>query len=361
MSYWSKEKAWKWYQELPWLCGFNYIPRTAVNWTEMWQKETFDLATIEQEIAWAKAIGFNTVRTNIPFIVWQHDRDGLWQRLNRFLNVIEKNGFFAMICLLEDCEFSGEGPYLGPQKPPIPNVHNSRASSSPGRNIVMQKDKWPQVGAYVKDALSTFGEDKRIFVWDLYNEPGNGMIFDTKDQERDFHPTFENYSYELMVKAFQWAREIATIQPLTVAGWHVPLHWIEDDRNLHNHSIDLKAFELSDIITFHAYCPNECLRRIIHKLNRYDRPMLCTEWMARQAESRILEQLPVFKKENIGCYQWGLVKGKTQTHIPWPSIVSHLSDQPDLLDEWFHDLLYPDGTPYSVDEINLIKKLTNPT
>lgn len=358
MRNWSKEKAWKWYQELPWLCGFNYIPRTAVNWTEMWQEDTFDLATIKQEIAWAKAIGFNTVRTNIPFIVWQHDREQLWQRLNRFLEVTKENGFFAMLCLLDDCEFSGEYPYLGSQKPPIPQVHNSQASASPGRNLVMQKEKWLQVEAYIKDALSTFGEDKRVFVWDLYNEPGNGMIFDSNDQERDFHPAFEDYSYELMVNVFSWAREMKTMQPLTVAGWHVPMHWVKDDENVHDHFIDLKAFELSDIITFHAYSPTERLRRIIRNLERYDRPMLCTEWMARQAGSRILEQLPIFHRENIGCYQWGLVRGKTQTYLPWPGIVDHLPDHSDALDEWFHDLLYPDGTPYSEEEVALIKKLS---
>ena len=32
---WNKEKAWEWYEALPWLCGFNYLPSTDVNSTEM--------------------------------------------------------------------------------------------------------------------------------------------------------------------------------------------------------------------------------------------------------------------------------------------------------------------------------------
>ncbi len=47
---WPAEKAWQWYEQQPWLCGFNYIPATAINYTEMWQKETFDPKTIDEEL-----------------------------------------------------------------------------------------------------------------------------------------------------------------------------------------------------------------------------------------------------------------------------------------------------------------------
>ncbi|MWL74675.1 1,4-beta-xylanase, partial [Escherichia coli] len=50
---WSKEQAQAWYQQQGWLCGFNYLPSTAVNWTDIWQKETFDPETIDRELGWA--------------------------------------------------------------------------------------------------------------------------------------------------------------------------------------------------------------------------------------------------------------------------------------------------------------------
>ncbi|AAM86986.1 hypothetical [Yersinia pestis KIM10+] len=40
MSKWSEEKSWEWHKQQGWLRGFNYLPRTAVNWTEMWQQDT---------------------------------------------------------------------------------------------------------------------------------------------------------------------------------------------------------------------------------------------------------------------------------------------------------------------------------
>ncbi|HJN66738.1 MAG TPA: hypothetical protein QF761_11080, partial [Pirellulales bacterium] len=39
---WSKEKAWNWYNKVSPIVGCNYLPRTAVNMTEMWQRESFD-------------------------------------------------------------------------------------------------------------------------------------------------------------------------------------------------------------------------------------------------------------------------------------------------------------------------------
>jgi hypothetical protein len=55
----------------------------------------------------------------------------------------------------------------------------------------------------------------------------------------------------------------------------------------------------------------------IEKLRTLERPLICTEYMARARESRFETHLPVFKHERVGCYNWGLVKGKTQTNYPW--------------------------------------------
>ena len=83
--------------------------------------------------------------------------------------------------------------------------------------------------------------------------------------------------------------------------------------------------------------------------------MLCTEWLARHAESKMHEQLPLFKAEGIGCYQWGLVKGKTQTYIPWPEI-KRIDNN--YAARWFHDVFNENGVAYDPSEMELIKTLT---
>lgn len=40
-----------------WYFGANFIPSTAINQLEMWQKETFDPTTIDRELGFARKIG----------------------------------------------------------------------------------------------------------------------------------------------------------------------------------------------------------------------------------------------------------------------------------------------------------------
>ena len=68
---WSTEKAWQWYWEVSPIRGCNYLPRTAVNMTEMWQADTFDPETIDEELGWAEKAGYNNVRIFLQYLVWK--------------------------------------------------------------------------------------------------------------------------------------------------------------------------------------------------------------------------------------------------------------------------------------------------
>ncbi|MCV5663379.1 1,4-beta-xylanase, partial [Escherichia coli] len=91
------------------------------------------------------------------------------------------------------------------QKAPVPDLHNSQAAASPGRNVVMDKSMWGEVEAYIRDIISTYKNDPRIVIWDLYNEPTNRMIFTTTG-EIAYDEEMEIFSHELMEQAFEWAR-----------------------------------------------------------------------------------------------------------------------------------------------------------
>jgi hypothetical protein len=141
-------------------------------------------------------------------------------------------------------------------------------------------------------------------------------------------------------------------QPLTGGVWgaDMPL----DQTNLD----ELQQIQLreSDIITFHNYSWPEYFQQEIHWLQKYNRPVLCTEYMARSVGSTFDTILPIAKQEHVGAINWGFVAGKTQTYLPWESW-----DHPYIVDEppvWFHEVLHPDGTPYRDAEVNLIRQLT---
>ncbi|HED3136734.1 glycoside hydrolase 5 family protein [Citrobacter farmeri] len=349
---WSTARAQSWYEDHGWACGFNYLPRTAVNWNEMWQADTFDLPVIEQELTWAEGYGYNALRTNLPFIVWQHDREGLLSRIDAFLEVAARHHIQVMLTLMDDCGFSGDEPWFGPQKPPTPGVHNSQAAASPGRAIVMAPDQWPRVEAYIRDILTHFASDTRIAIWDLYNEPGNRGIFLSPQEYAEADVALEEYALQLVHAVFRWARSVDPSQPLTVGAWHVD----HERWGTLKHPIDVAALALSDIISYHAYLPAIKQSDILHALSQFKRPVLCTEWLSRHTHCVFSEQLPLFSAFNTGCYHWGLVQGKTQTWFPWPGVnKSH----PDPQSLWFHDVLKPDGTPCCNDEMRLVQQLTD--
>jgi len=354
---WTAKQTNEWFAGRSWPCGFNFLPSTAVNFVEMWDAKTFDETTIDRELGWAGDVGFNTVRTNLPFILWQDNPHDLIKRVSRFLEIATANGLETVLCFFDDCGFSGDATKLGPQPNPISGVHNGRAVASPGRSVVMNRAMWPDLKAYVDNFFDEFGNDPRILFWDLYNEPGNQMIFNDGG-DNAVSDALIPASFELMLELFGWARDKTPKQPLTVGGWRIPNAWDKVDQDLYKNEIDQTAFALSDIISFHAYCSVERMQKIIGLLEAFGRPLMCTEWMARGAGSRIKEQLPLFHQKRIGAWQWGLVRGRTQTHIPWPGVKQTIQDYDEKSSEWFHDLFEADGQPYVEQEVELIRTLT---
>ncbi|MGA2618581.1 MAG: beta-L-arabinofuranosidase domain-containing protein [Thermoguttaceae bacterium] len=304
---WPVEKAWKWYAEVGPVCGCNYFPRTAVNTTEIWEARTFDPKIMDQELGWAQQCGMNSVRSFVQYVVYEDDPKGLIERMDQFLALTAKHKISVMFVLFDDC-FLPE-PKIGKQPDPIPGVHNSQWTSSPGERR-KKKENWPALERYIKEIVGHFANDKRVFVWDLYNE--------AKPESRS-----------LVAATFAWARSVNPSQPLT-SCW--------------------QAGDLSDIVTFHAYTEPE-LQRFAGQVTAAGRPALCTETIARTLGSRFDNTLPLFAKSGIGWYTCALVRGRIQSYYPWGSPKG--APEPRL---WFHDLLYPDGKPYRPEEIELIRK-----
>lgn len=350
---WTAARASEWGSRHRWLCGFNFLPSSAVNFLEMWRQQSFDPAGIDRELGWGAAIGYNALRTNLHYLDWLWDRDGLVARLDQFLDIAAEHGLASMLCLFDDCEFSGDAPQWGPQPLPRPGIHNSRAVGSPGRYLVGRREEWPYLRAYVQDIVHRFGRDPRVLVWDLYNEPGNRMIFPDAMSQREHCSSLETDSHALMRASFAWAREADPEQPLTVAPWRLG----RTGEDIYPHPIDRDALALSDVVSFHAYCSLPRLRHVADELESLGRPVFCTEWLARGIDSRIADQLPFFHERRIGAFQWGLVRGRTQTHLPWPGIGLDIRSDEDGGHEWFQDILTEEGLPYSAAEFKAVKSI----
>jgi hypothetical protein len=233
-----------------------------------------------------------------------------------------------MPILFDDCNFAGRVAAPGKQPDPVPGVHNSQWVSSPPLAMVTNRAAWPELERYVKDMVGGFGANRRIVVWDLYNEPGASGL-GAKSQP-------------LMEVAFAWARALKPVQPLTTGAW-------EDFSG----PFSRRMMGLSDVVSYHGYDSVPGVEAKLKTCAAWGRPVLCTEWLVRRGGNTFETLLPVFRDRKIGCWNWGLVAGRTQTYFPWES--PRNAPEPR---QWQHDILRRDGTPFSAKEVQFIKVTT---
>jgi len=341
---WPEAKANAWYAKQPWLVGANFVPADAINELEMFQAATFDPAEIDREFGWAESIGMNTMRVFLQDQLWEQDPEGFKHRLDVFLGIAAKHHIRPLLVLFDSCWETD--PHLGPQHPPIPGVHNSGWVQSPGKKRLLDPVVEPQLKSYVQGVVGAFANDDRVLGWDVWNEPDNRG----GDREEDVAAKVRRVD-ELLPKAFAWARAMHPTQPLTSGVWRGD--WSDTGKESETTKIQLAE---SDVISFHNYDWPEVFEARVKELERYHRPLICTEYMARGNGSTFDTVLPIAKRDHVAAINWGFVAGKTQTYLPWDSWQRpYVTVQPPI---WFHDVFHADGTPYRQREVDLIRELT---
>jgi endo-1,4-beta-mannosidase len=266
------------------------------------------------------------MRVFLHSLAWKQDPEGFKNRMDQYLSISDRHGIKTMFVFFDDCW--NKEPQPGKQPEPKPGIHNSGWMQDPGQYASYDSTHFPELKKYVTNVMLRFAHDKRILLWDLYNEPGNNGKRDS--------------SLALVKNVFAWARAVNPDQPLSIGLWA----WDFEKLN---------QFQLqnSDIITYHNYEEPQWHQRVIQLLKTAGRPLICTEYMARTRNSRFENVLPVMKKEGVGAINWGFVSGKTNTIYAWDTPLPDGSEPK----EWFHDIFRRDGTPYKQEEVELIKNL----
>ncbi len=340
---WSPERAFKYMSQFGEVKACNYVPQTGGSIFH-----NADEKLIDQELGWARDIvGLNSVRVWVQLSSYELNREDLYKGFEKFLDICASKGLTVLPVLsaedMMDPNVDPNSPAAHPE--PVldfkPGVHGG-GWRYPGRlqwpccDPEAQVDPkliatWPQTKSRLKDFTQTFisryAKEKRIILWDLYNEAPHRVR-------------------PLVEYLFRWAREVNPSQPLSVC-------W--------------EGHDLSDVITFHTYTqpgftspnyspewdlPGWDFLTELEWARVWKRPMLCTECMARPFGNTLQAILPFFTRYHIGWYVWGLCAGgPAQFYFPWHWPIG--SPQPKV---WFHCLLYPDGTPYNPEEILLIRE-----
>ena len=267
------------------------------------------------------------MRVFLHHVAWQQDPQGFKDRMNRYLSIADRHGIITMFVFFDDC---WNPTYkAGKQPEPKPGIHNSGWVRDPGELYYQEPKLVDTLEQYVKDVMTTFKDDKRILLWDLYNEPGNSG--------------YKSKSLPLLTKVFTWGRQVNPSQPLSSGIWNKEL-------------TEFNTYQLanSDVITYHDYNPVDVHQHTIDTLKPYGRPLLCTEYMARPRNSTFATVMPMLKKNFVTAINWGLVEGKTNTKYAWDTPMPN-GGEPKV---WFHEIFRKDGTPYNTEETAVIKELT---
>ena len=322
---WDAPRIWSWYRDIGVVKGVNYVPRTAVNSVETWMADTFDPDTIDQELGWAHGVGYTVVRVQLQFAVWQADPDGFLRRVNRLLELAAKHDLRVVPVLFDDLNLAGAAPQIGEQPAPLPGEYNARWVPSPAPETVKDSAAWPALEKYLRAVMDEFKRDDRVLYWDLYNTAGNGGLGEG--------------TLPLLDQVFNWARDVDPAQPLAVPAWRE-----------FGSAMAARKLERSDLVTFHSFDSAEGIEARIQMLRRYERPIICSDWLMRQTGNDFEKVLPVFATYQVGWFNRGLVAGKTQMQIQEKQYRSE--EQPGL---WQQNVLKEDGTPYSEREVQLIQ------
>ena len=352
---WTETEAWDWYNAQGWIMGANFVPSTASNQLEMWQQDYWNASVIDRELAWASSMKFNSIRVFLHNLIWEYEGEEYLDRIDQFLEICASHNIRPMFVFWDGCW--DPNPHYGKQPEPRPHVHNSRWVQSPGRTAL--ENETITLKPYIQSVLRRFGNDTRVLLWDLFNEPDNPNTDSYGSGTTPSVPAAADaagtelpadlkikYSLKLLNSTMSWARAVGPLRtPLTV-----PFYRGEDI------SIQNWIVRNVDIISFHNYYDalSGMMTQTKNLLKTYKRPVICTEYLARTENSNFNPILGYLHSEGVWAFNWGLVSGRSQAIYPWDSWTTEYDAEPQT---WFQDVLRPDGTPYRDKEYRYIGRV----
>jgi hypothetical protein len=291
-----------------WVKGAVYVPTKYVNEAQQWDE--YDSAINDRELHFASVYGINCVRVYLHFDIYLKKKDALLKDIEDFLTRTDKYGIKTEFVFFDDCWNQPEKAMLAADyqyPPPIFGVHNSRWLVSPGEEVRMHyAENRDRLKAYVQDIVSDHKADKRIAFWETYNEPN-------KSPE----------TRQLLADAYTWIHETGTTTPVTATGREFAGEPYSDFKSWH---------EYGDYSYIGA--PDE----------------LCTECMNRQGQSipGIVEHF----KGKTGFIVWEFGIGRDNCRFTWDNDQDH--PRKDETPTPFHGIVYPDGHPWSVEDVKAL-------
>jgi hypothetical protein len=295
-------RSWTWVQ------GTVFVPTNSVNEAQQW--DAYDPAVNERELHFASVYGINVVRVYLHYFIYLKKKAALLAEIEDFLGRADHYGIKTEFVFFDDCWNEPSWDILSADyryPAPIPGVHNSRWLVSPGQDVLTHYDKHREsLKAYVQDIVSAHRADPRVVFWEIYNEPKNEDT--TRRLERD---------------AEQWIKETGTAIPATATGK------------------EFSGGPFSDFPSWHEYRSYNLAG---------DGHTLCTECMNRQGQT--VPGVVEHYKGKVGYIMWEFGIGRDNCRFAWEN--TREKPRPDEPTTPFHGIVYPDGHPWSINDVSAL-------
>lgn len=299
-----------------WVKGAVFITSESVNSYQMWEQYHPDV--IDRELSFARASGLNTVQAYLDFLNWQKDKQVYLNHIEDFLQRAQKHELKVTFIFFDDVG-NIEPPHLAPYHDPVPGIHNSQMQGCPGREIVDQhyEQYRDHLKDYVQAIVKSHKNDPRIIFWQTYNEPS--------------HVT----TLPLLADSYRWIKETGSTIPVTATGGGA-----------------FYGSYYSDFPSFHSYLDPKAPYSQSMVLGDGGPEHICTETLDRPSVD-VPKLVDYFSARKTGWVIWELMIGRDNCRFPWGSPPG--AEEPKTP---FHGLLYPDGHPWSQEDIRKIRGKT---
>lgn len=296
-----------------WVKGAVFITSESVNSYQMW--EEYHPEVIDRELSYARDGGLNTVQVYLNFLYWQKNGAAYLAHIEDFLTRASKYGLKVTFIFFDDVG-NIEPPHLAPYAAPTPGIHNSQMQGSPGRDVVDNHyaEYKTQLKAYVQAVIKAHKNDARVIFWQTYNEPSHVKTL------------------PLMADSYEWIKETGSKIPVSATGGGA-----------------FYGSYYSDFPTFHSYLDPNADRAQNMVLADGGSEHLCTETLDRPAVD-VPKLVKYFSNRKTGWVIWELMIGRDNCRFPWGSPAGAAEPATP-----FHGLFYPDGHPWSLEDVRTIR------
>ncbi len=317
----------KQYRTADWV-GSNYTPAYCVNTVQLWHD--FRPKVIERELAAArKYFGLTTLRVYLHNIVFDAEKDKMLARIEKFLEICNKNGIKPGFVFFCDC-WNRKGVTIESARP-VKGRHNGRWAACP-QDVERTEENMPKFKAYIQDVIRPHRRDARVLWWEIFNEP--------RLKPQDGHRSFSSQLREL---GYKWAKELRPVQPV-IACWDD--HSWTDIVDAHNYSGDFSKWDRqAQLNPAKGTVFTEAGARWYAPRPSNGEPVEVISW---------LESRKAANKHVPGVYLcWELMAGNSNCRWYWGT----KDNSPEPTVPWC-GLMWPDCTPVSLAEAEAISRYT---